>query len=416
MSNREIHVVVVGGSWAGITAIHQLIDLSHITYPRLHITLVEQRTHYFHKTGVIRGLVDQRYADKMFISYQRLFLDGGGVSNPFHHFVCARLAHVHEHFIELEGGARMFYDYLIVATGTTYTSLPVTQSADEIDCRARYHKMRNAVDSARSILFVGGGAVGVGMCCEIAEMHPKKCIMLAHARDKLLNEDLSNNFSNSAESRMRKMGIELILGETVLSTTATEDDDDDYSTLSHEEWVVKPQTVITKSGRRITCDLVIWTTGSRPYTEFMRTLLPTSDKHPLVDVDSGRINVLPTLQLSDIRYPNIFAVGDVNSLSFAEKYATSAVLQAKHAVANMRSLMDECYDYRIKMSPAMAAESVSRAQLTPYTSSRNTQVVVALGKNKEIANTIFAKFNAWAWGAKRGRKYMLDKAEKMLNC
>ncbi|KAJ2887825.1 hypothetical protein GGI21_006813, partial [Coemansia aciculifera] len=288
----------------------------------------------------------------MFLSYQNLFLDGSGVTNPFHRFVCAKLAHVFEHFIELEGGTRMFYDYLIIATGSTYTSLPVTQSADEIDCRARYHRMRNAIDAARSILFVGGGAVGVGISCEIAELHPKKCVMLAHARDRLFNEDLSDSFASNTESLMRKMGVELILGETVVSTTATEDDDDDFSTLAHEEWTVKPQTVVTKSGRRITCDLVIWTTGSRPNTEFMQSLSATSDKDSLlVDGDSGHINVLSTLQLRDVRCANIFAVGDVNSLSYSEKYATNAMLQAKHAVANIRLLMDECYDYRMKMSP-----------------------------------------------------------------
>ncbi|KAJ1816967.1 hypothetical protein H4S02_008176 [Coemansia sp. RSA 2611] len=413
MANREIHVLVVGGSWAGVTAVNELLGLSHVAYSRLHVTLVEQRTHYFHRTGVIRGLVDQKYADKMFIPYQRLFMDGNKPS-PHHRLVCAKLTHIYEHSIEVEGGERIFYDYLIIATGAAYTSLPVTQSIDEKECREKYQKMRNAIEAARSILFVGGGAVGVGMCCEIAEMHPKKLLMLAHARDRLLNEDLSDNFSNTAEVHMKKMGIDLILGETVLSASI-HDDDDDHSTLTHDEWVVKPQIVHTKSGRRIPCDLVIWTTGARPITDFMNSLLPSNEKHPLVDVNSGQINVRPTLQLADLRYPYIFAVGDVNSLPFTEKYAPNAVLQAKHAVSNLRELMNESYDYRIKVSPTMAAEATASAQLAPYVGTRNTQVVVALGKSNEISSTILAKLSNWAGGSHRGRKYLLDKAEKMLN-
>ncbi|KAJ2774758.1 hypothetical protein GGI18_004537, partial [Coemansia linderi] len=137
--------------------------------------------------------------------------------------------------------------------------------------------------------------------------------------------------------------------------------------------------------------------------------------HPLVDVNSGQINVRPTLQLADLRYPYIFAVGDVNSLPFTEKYAPNAVLQAKHAVSNLRELMNESYDYRIKVSPTMAAEATASAQLAPYVGTRNTQVVVALGKSNEISSTILAKLSNWAGGSHRGRKYLLDKAEKMLN-
>ncbi|KAJ1925318.1 hypothetical protein IW146_000350 [Coemansia sp. RSA 922] len=404
MSSREIHVLVIGGSWAGITAVNELINLSNGPYSGLRVTLVEQRTHYFHKTGVIRGLVDPKYADKMFISYKGLFRDSE-LSNPAHRFVCARLTHVYESSVEVEGGERIPYDYLIIATGTTPTSMPVTQSIDDVECRARYQRMRNAIESSRSILFVGGGAVGIGLCCEIAEMYPKKCLILAHSHEKLLSEDLSGNFAANTELLVKKMGIELILGETVLSNTA----------YNEEEWVVTPQTVLTKSGRRIPCDLVIWTTRARPYTDFMNSLPPTNERKPLVDVDSGCINVRPSLQLSDTRYPNIFAVGDVNSLPYAEKYATSAVLQAKHAVSNMRILMNESYDFRIKMSPTMAAEAAAKANMASYSSTRNTQMVVALGKNKEVSSTIFSKFSSWASGGSRGRNYMLDKAEKMLH-
>ncbi|KAJ2837442.1 hypothetical protein FBU31_001136 [Coemansia sp. 'formosensis'] len=411
MSNRDIHVLVIGGSWAGITAVNELIKLSYGSSIRLHVTLVEQRTHYFHKTGVIRGLVDLKYAEKMFISYQRLFMDG----NPYHRFVCAKLTHIYEDCVVLDGSERLFYDYLIIATGSAYTSLPVTQSIDEKECRARYQKMRHAIESARVILLVGGGAVGVGMCCEIAEQYPKKCIILAHARDRLLNEDLSDNLSDTTENHLRKLGVELILGETILSTSFQDDDDDDYSTLIHDDWVVKPQTVIARSGRRVPCDLVIWTTGSRPYTDFMNSLVPTNDKHPLVDVDSGLINVSPTLQLSDIRYPNIFAVGDVNSLPISEKYATSAIHQAKHTVKNIRQLIEESRDHRIKRPPTTSSETTPKVHLAPYTSTRNSQVVVALGKGTEVSNSIFSKFSSWASGGSRGRMYMLDKAEKMLN-
>ncbi|KAI9505313.1 hypothetical protein BX070DRAFT_261601 [Coemansia spiralis] len=422
MSNREIHIVVVGGSWAGVTAIHQLMELSHIAYPRLLITLVEQRTHYFHKTGMIRGLVDKGYANQMFIPYTRLFLDGG-ISNPNHRFVCARLKHIYSNFIEVEGGGRLFFDYLILATGTEYASLPVTQSSTAEECRFMYQTMREAIEMAESILFVGAGAVGVGMCGEVAEMFPKKKITIAHAREKLLNPDLSNDFAKEAEQKLRKMGVEIRLGETVIpfepsiyskgsSTTSIL-----HYQHQQKQWIVRPQVLTTTTGSKIECDLAIWTAGSRPNTDYLKTLMLSNPNYPYVDPETGRINVRPTLQLADPRYPNIFAVGDVNSLPLSEKYATSAVNQAKHAVQCLKALMDECYDFRIKMSVEMAIESAQRAPLHPYfaTAKRQKTVIVALGRNQEVTNTLFARFNSWAWGTKRGRKYLIDKAQKMLN-
>ncbi|KAI7834012.1 hypothetical protein BX661DRAFT_150439 [Kickxella alabastrina] len=405
MSSREIHVVVVGGSWAGVTAVRELIELSYLTYPGLHITLVEQRTHYFHKTGIIRGLADKKYAEQMFIPYNRLFSHGTSVAHN-HRFVCARLKHVHEHFIEVEGGSRLFYDYLIIATGTEYKSLPVTSSVTAEECYAQYQAMRDAMEAADRILFVGGGAVGIGLCGEIAEMYPKKTITLAHARERLLNEDLSDNFASSTEARLQKMGVKLVLGETVVPS--------EFGTELNPNWNVRPHEVVTKRGHKIECDLAIWTTGSRPQTAFMKTLSPSNDKFPLVDAVSGSISVRSTLQLADARFPYIFAVGDVNSLSISEKYATSAVNQAKQAVGNIRALIDDCYDFRIKMSAAMAANTAAKASLLPYMGTKKG-VVVALGRNQEVSNTFFAKINSWARGGKRGRKYLLDKAQEMLN-
>ncbi|KAJ2628891.1 hypothetical protein H4R22_003634, partial [Coemansia sp. RSA 1290] len=90
---------------------------------------------------------------------------------------------------------------------------------------------------------------------------------------------------------------------------------------------------------------------------------------------------------------------------------------AKHAVTGIRALIDECYDFRFKMSPTMAAESALRAHIPPYSAplKRQQTVVVALGKNQEVSTSLFARFNSWARGTKRGRRYMIDKAQKMLN-
>ncbi|KAJ1810152.1 hypothetical protein LPJ56_005914, partial [Coemansia sp. RSA 2599] len=151
----------------------------------------------------------------MFIPYNRVF-SHSGMSNPNHRFVCARLKYVHENFIEVEGGGRLFFDYLVIATGTEYKSLPVTSSTTAEECFLQYQTMRSAIEMADRVLFVGGGAVGVGLCGEIAEMYPKKTITLVHAREKLLNQDISDAFATTTELRLQKMGVNVVLGESVV--------------------------------------------------------------------------------------------------------------------------------------------------------------------------------------------------------
>lgn len=405
--------MVVGGSWAGVTVIQELMELGQITYPRLQITLVEKRTHYFHKAGTVRGLSDQKFAESLFIPYDRVF-NYGGMPNTYHRFICARLSSVHKHHIQLDDGAKIPYDYLVLATGTEYKSLPVMMSTNRMECQALFENMREAVSKAERILVVGGGAVGVVLSAELAEMHPGKHITFAHMRDKLFTEKVPDGFVDAVETHLKKVGVELCLGEIVLppQPKASASIKTNSSGLG---WQVRPQELITRSGRSIFCDLVIWTTGSEPDTRFMQSLPPSNPSKPLCDMLTGQIRVFPTLQLADVQYPHIFAVGDVNTQSIWEKYASNAVHQAKHAVINIKALMDECYDYRIKVSADSAADAASGAALVQYEPEPKKKRVLVLGRNKEITNSFMIKLNSWAKGpSKQGRRYVLDKAQRLL--
>ncbi|KAI8318965.1 FAD/NAD(P)-binding domain-containing protein [Martensiomyces pterosporus] len=406
MSEREINIVVVGGSWAGVKAVRQLLEIHHFDYPNMRITLVEQRSHYFHKSGIIRGMVDQRYAERLFIPYNRVFSDGG-IINPNHKFVCGRVEQVHNTFIDLEGGRRVFFDYLILATGAQYQSLPIVQANSIEESRMLFTSMRESIEKASRILFVGGGAVGVGMCGEIAENYPRKKLMLAHARNHLLNGDLGDGVSTDTEKRLKKMGVQLILGEIVLPSISP-------SNEQYSDRRPGPQVFTTKTGHTIECDLAIWTTGARPETGYMSTLAPSIWERPLVDPMTGRIQVTSTLQLDDRLYPHIFAVGDVNSLSIAEKYAPNAVAQAKTAVENIHILMEDGHDYRAKVPTSGGDFAHRQSYLMPYMGVRS-QVVVPLGRKHEVSTSWGKKLVSWAKSSKKGREYMLDKAAKMLN-
>ncbi|KAJ1952966.1 hypothetical protein GGI12_006117, partial [Dipsacomyces acuminosporus] len=208
---------------------------------------------------------------------------------------------------------------------------------------------------------------------------------------------------------LRKLGVQLILGETVLPNISQ-----DYH--SQEQYERKGlQVYTTKAGNTIVCDLAIWTIGARPETGYMCTLAPSLWERPLVDPMTGQIQVLPTLQLNDPLYPHIFAIGDVNSMPLSEKYAPNAVAQAKAAVNNIHTLIREGHDYRAKMNRSTG--EINRTHptyLTPYLSIKN-QAVLPVGTKQEVSNSWGKRFSSWISGTKKGREYMLDKAMKLLN-
>lgn len=82
-------------------------------------------------------------------------------------------------------------------------------------------------------------------------------------------------------------------------------------------------------------------TGQTPQSELIRALSPES-----ID-DAGFVRVQRTLQISDIRFPNMFAVGDVADTG-AHKAARPALRQAPVVVENIEHLVKneplEVYD------------------------------------------------------------------------
>lgn len=88
-------------------------------------------------------------------------------------------------------------------------------------------------------------------------------------------------------------------------------------------------------------NLQVIATGQTPQSELIRALSPES-----VD-EAGFVRVQRTLQISDNRFPNIFAVGDVADTG-AHKAARPALRQAPVVVENIEHLVKkeslEVYD------------------------------------------------------------------------
>lgn len=71
------------------------------------------------------------------------------------------------------------------------------------------------------------GAVGVEMAAELKILHPQKKITLIHSRDRLLSsEPLPDEFAGRALAILHEVGVETIMGQRVVDTTAIDTESD----------------------------------------------------------------------------------------------------------------------------------------------------------------------------------------------
>lgn len=161
---------------------------------------------------------------------------------------------------------------------------------------------QHAVQSAESILVVGGGALGIQYATDIASVHPEKQVTLLHSRHRLLPrfDQSMHSESKSIHSHyqsqtyisslvviqvMEDINVNVILGER-LDLSSTTQDPPKRNELGQR--VVK-----TVTGREVSADLILLCTGQKPNVELLSSLDPCS-----ISPDTGMARVLRTMQLA----------------------------------------------------------------------------------------------------------------------
>jgi NADH dehydrogenase len=275
------------------------------------------------------------------------------------------------------------YDFLILAAGSTshYFGIPgAEQYAFQLKTLEQAIKLRNhilyhferalcepdAEMRKRMLTFaiVGGGPTGVEFAGALAELirgplikdYPtlnfnEVRVILLEATDHLLT-GFPERLQNYAVSRLRGMGIEVQLGAIVSE--------------------ISPQSLRLKDGSLIPLETVVWTAGVRG--------LPLEHTGELPVARSGRIKVLPTLQIPE--RPEVYVVGD---LAHIEEEGTPLPMVAPVAI----------------QQGEMAAQNIARQlagkQPLPF-HYKDPGTMVTIGRNSAAAlvkGRSFTGFPAW---------------------
>ncbi|KAI0076565.1 FAD/NAD-P-binding domain-containing protein [Panus rudis PR-1116 ss-1] len=312
-NDQRKNVVVVGGGFAGFTAVKILS--AKLDRTKYSLTLVTARPYYIHLISGARFTVTSEgdFEDRSIIPYDGLFVNGNGTH------VVGTVTAIEESApgkggnVVLQKGDKIPYDSLIIATGSIWPGALNFPNADE-EVRGWVSDWRRKYANAKHVVIIGGGAVGIETAGEIKEAFPRKKVTIIHRDSDLLNDTYPDKYRKDMLRRVRKFGIQVILGDAV-------------------DPVPEPNTVglTTAHGKNIPdADLIIPAYGSRPNTSFINTLDST------VLTDRGLVKVKPTLEI--VGHPGVFAAGDIIDWK-EQKQAAKAGTHGKIAAANVISFV-----------------------------------------------------------------------------
>ncbi|KAF9319715.1 Apoptosis-inducing factor 2 [Podila horticola] len=301
-------IVVVGGSYAGIAVINQLLASKANQKQEIEITLIERQVlcdARHHAMGSFRALVNPDYAEKNWIPYTNLFPKGSK-----HKIVQGKIAEVHHHHVVLATGLSIPFDYLTLCTGSLNPSPAKFNVDSSAEALAITKKAREDLVKSKNVVVVGGGACGVELAGEIKTAYHDKNVTLIHATPTLVDyPGYSDTMKSGTLTHLESLGVNVVLNEKIA-----------IEGLTFENAIqAAPRTIRTSSGKVIESDIQFLSVGIRVDTGYLSTLKPAGnaafDSSRLVNAGTHTIKVRKTLQIDQEGLTHIFAVGDCGDFS-----------------------------------------------------------------------------------------------------
>eukprot|EP01112_Ceratiomyxa_fruticulosa_P008258 TRINITY_DN2135_c0_g1_i1.p3 TRINITY_DN2135_c0_g1~~TRINITY_DN2135_c0_g1_i1.p3 ORF type:complete len:351 (-),score=46.00 TRINITY_DN2135_c0_g1_i1:1647-2699(-) len=242
------------------------------------------------------------------------------------------------------------FDFLIIGTGMKYP-LYKGELSSLVHRKEEIERLANKLKTAKSIVLVGGGPVGVETAGEILSTYPNKSVTLIHIGSKLL--DGSSYFVRlKATATLKSQGATVLLKQKIQSVQTQQPG--------------LPQLIQTSRGKLVEADVTITTTGNgSPNTEF----LEENFRHSLTP--KGLVKVSKSLLV--YKTANMFALGDVPDLPTFGKLYANIPQQTKIVINNLTQLMN----YQLKKSDTLP-------KLAEYGKGMKSPMVISIGPDYGI--------------------------------
>ncbi|KAF7960088.1 hypothetical protein EAE96_001687 [Botrytis aclada] len=272
-SNSTAHeVVILGGNFGGVTAVHQLLRQ---TLPQLHnldqtksyhVTLITPNTSFFFKIASPRALINPTI-----IPHEKVFVP---LSEAFSRYDAAQFQLIQGVASTLDPATRtvtiatgdgttdatqhIHYDSLIISTGTTSKSPLWTLHGSESHTKTALSALHTALPTAKTVLVAGGGAVGVETAGEIATNYPDCKVTLLSGTNRVLSRVKRATSARAQDYLENIVHVEVINDVRIESTDPAEPG-------------ISPTTLTLSDGSKRDVDIYIDATGGTPNSEFLPT-------------------------------------------------------------------------------------------------------------------------------------------------
>ncbi|CAF1311647.1 unnamed protein product [Adineta ricciae] len=340
-SQENIHkkpvVLIVGGGYAGVQCA-KLLDKSD----QFFVILIDRKSYFLHNVAALRATVEENYAQKIIIPYDRLLTNGCVIQ--------AEVISILTDSIQVHGyHDPIHFNYLVIATGSSYAFPGKVAEVASSKAISLYNNLQKKIKEAQQILIIGGGPVGIELAGEIVTDFPGKDITIVHNQPTLLQpKQFQDKLYARLHENLSKLHITVILNDGIQIPT-----NEDNPNMNYIEG--RKTYVTEKNQRSITADLTFVCVGARVNNKSISNG-PLQSK---INPHTGRLMVNNYLQVDG--YEKIFAIGDISDKE--AKFAYIAADQANY-VAKLIVLIEKQKPYP-----------------KPYQIHTNSLILLTLGRN-----------------------------------
>jgi len=294
--HKNCKIVIIGGGFAGAYAAKKL-------HKKFQVTLIDTKDYFEFTPSVLRTIVEPNHLKKIQIPHHN-YLDLKNVT-----VYKGTVTQIQKDKVILDTGEHFDFNYLLLTAGSTY-NLPFKQANVIMSTRGDtlsrcYHNLL----SAKKVLIIGGGIVGVELAGEICEKFPEKEITIVHSGKHLMSSNqIPQGAVEYATKFFQKKNVKLRLAERVIKQ-------------------ISNSSFLTDKGNVLESDLTFLSTGIKSNA----FILKNGPYESSID-QNGFASVNEFLQLKANKH--IFVAGDIASLK-EEKLAQNAEKSAKIAVKNL---------------------------------------------------------------------------------
>jgi len=294
---KQTDVLIIGGGFGGL-GVAQKLSKNGVS-----VTLVDRKNYFEVTFAMLRSVANPKLLGNMPRKLYSDFIGGA--------FIQASVESMNDEEAKLSNGEIIRFKQAIISSGSHCPSLPLAKSNFALDYAERNNEItesHKALASAKSVLVIGGGVVGVEFSGEIASAFPDKNITLAHSNDTLL-DNLKPKAQRKALEQLTARGVEVKFNRRFTK------DGDVYR--------------CSRSSEVVQVDIAYACIGMVPNTEFLQAELPgILDEKGLIKVDAF---------MKVKGYENLYALGDCATLDRNKHGYIASVQGAMLADALLKS-------------------------------------------------------------------------------